>query len=390
MNDPIISSILDTDVYKLHMQQAVWHLYPQAQVTLEFECRNNEDLLPYLDEIKAEINQLQWLAITDSEIEYLASLGFYKADYLDYLSRFRFDPKQVRITTANQRLNISIDGPWHQVILWEIPILEIISEVRNRRLYPLKGIEQAIKPLQAKIEQLKKSEFTDFKLIEFGSRRRFSHQVQQFVLTQLAEQVPQHLVGTSNYLFAKQLGLTPIGTQAHEWFQGHQRLSSDLRQSQTMALQAWLSEYPQTLGIALTDCISMDAFLADFDLALAQQYSGVRQDSGDPIVWGEKAIAHYQQLGIDAQQQKLIFSDGLDINKALAIYQHFQGKAQISFGIGTNLTCDLEGVVPMNIVLKMTQCNGLPVAKISDSPGKTMCRDPEYIQLLKQAYQLPL
>ncbi len=390
MNTAIITSLLDTDAYKLHMQQAVWHFYPQTQVTLELNCRNNEDLLPYLEQIKTQVNLLQQVQLTENEAQYLSQLDIYKPDYLAYLTDFRFEPKQVSFSKENNKLSIRVKGPWHQVILWEIPILAIISEIRNATVHPDKGTVQAKGRLQEKITLLQEQDLADFKLIEFGTRRRFSKELQKYVLTTLAEALPQQLVGTSNYWLAKELNMTPIGTQAHEWFQGHQQLAEKLEDSQKMALTSWLREYPNKLGIALTDCITMDAFLRDFDAELATLYTGLRQDSGDPIGWGEKAINHYQALAIDPMSKMLVFSDALNIPKAIEIFRHFQHRTQTSFGIGTNLTCDIPAVDPMNIVLKMTECNGLPVAKISDSPGKTLCHDVSYISRLKKAFCLPL
>ncbi|MGY2498072.1 nicotinate phosphoribosyltransferase, partial [Klebsiella pneumoniae] len=183
---------------------------------------------------------------------------------------------------------------------------------------------------------------------------------------------------------AREFDLKPIGTMAHEWLMAHQQLGPRLIDSQIAALDCWVREYRGLLGIALTDCITMDAFLRDFDFELASRYQGLRHDSGDPVVWGEKAISHYQRLGIEPKDKTLVFSDGLNLDKAVALFRHFRGRINTSFGIGTQLTCDLPGVTPMNIVFKLMECNGGPVAKISDSPGKTLCRDAEFVRHLKQ------
>lgn len=189
---------------------------------------------------------------------------------------------------------------------------------------------------------------------------------------------------------ARTLALAPVGTQAHEWFQAHQQISPTLANSQRVALQVWLDEYPNQLGIALTDCITMDAFLRDFDLAFANRYQGLRHDSGDPIEWGEKAIAHYEKLGIDPMKKVLVFSDNLDLEKALFLYRHFYQRIKLVFGIGTRLTCDIPDVKPLNIVIKLVECNDKPVAKLSDSPGKTICQDPAFVDQLRKAFALPL
>ena len=174
-----------------------------------------------------------------------------------------------------------------------------------------------------------------------------------------------------------------------EWFQAHQQISPDLANSQRAALAAWLEEYPDQLGIALTDCITMDAFLRDFGVEFASRYQGLRHDSGDPVEWGEKAIAHYEKLGIDPQSKTLVFSDNLDLRKAVELYRHFSSRVQLSFGIGTRLTCDIPQVKPLNIVIKLVECNGKPVAKLSDSPGKTICHDKAFVRALRKAFDLP-
>ena len=224
--------------------------------------------------------------------------------------------------------------------------------------------------------------------MHFGTRRRFSRAVQQAIVTTLKSDFP-YLVGTSNYDLARRLDLAPVGTQAHEWFQAHQQISPVLANSQRAALQAWLDEYPAQLGIALTDCITMDAFLRDFGPDFAGRYQGLRHDSGDPLEWGEKAIAHFEKLDIDPMSKTLVFSDNLDLDKALTLYRHFYRRINLVFGIGTRLTCDLPGVKPLNIVIKLVECNGKPVAKLSDSPGKTICEDPAFVKALRKAFDLP-
>ena len=189
----------------------------------------------------------------------------------------------------------------------------------------------------------------------------------------LKRDFPGRFVGTSNVHLAREFDLKPIGTMAHEWLMAHQQLGPRLIDSQIAALDCWVREYRGLLGIALTDCITMDAFLADFDLYFAKLFDGLRHDSGDPLEWAEKAIAHYEKLGIDPMSKTLVFSDGLDLAKSLRLYRALSGRIHVSFGVGTNLTCDIPGVEPMNIVLKMIACNGQPVAKISDTPGKTQC-----------------
>ncbi|CAM3933935.1 nicotinate phosphoribosyltransferase [Serratia silvae] len=390
---PILTSLLDTDAYKLHMQQAVFHRYPAITVAAEFRCRGDELLGEYADEIRAQVAMMSELALTEAEYRYLSSLPFFHQDYLSWLREFRYDPQQVTIDNHDGKLHIRIAGPWREVIMWEVPLLAVISEVVHRHRSPQATPEMAISQLRQNLAQFKQLsgdiDISRFKLMDFGSRRRFSHDVQQAIVSTLKNEFP-YLVGTSNYDLAHRLDLAPVGTQAHEWFQAHQQISPVLANSQRAALQAWLDEYPDHLGIALTDCITMDAFLRDFGKQFAQRYQGLRHDSGDPIEWGEKAIAHYQQLGIDPMSKTLVFSDNLDLDKALALYRHFDRRINLVFGIGTRLTCNIPGVKPLNIVIKLVECKGKPVAKLSDSPGKTICQDPAFVKALRKAFDLPL
>ncbi|CNE17462.1 nicotinate phosphoribosyltransferase [Yersinia similis] len=390
---PILTSLLDTDAYKLHMQQAVFHHYRHITVAAEFRCRSDELLGEYADEIRHQIALMSQLALTSDEFIYLSSLPFFQDNYLRWLRDFRFKPEQVSVAVHDGKLDIRIAGLWCEVIMWEVPLLAVISEIIHRRRSTHVTTDQAVQQLRTKLEQFNALsadiDITHFKLMDFGTRRRFSREIQHTVVSTLKDEFP-YLVGTSNYDLARKLALAPVGTQAHEWFQAHQQISPTLANSQRVALQAWLDEYPNQLGIALTDCITMDAFLRDFDLAFANRYQGLRHDSGDPIEWGEKAIAHYEKLGIDPMKKVLVFSDNLDLEKALLLYRHFYQRIKLVFGIGTRLTCDIPSVKPLNIVIKLVECNDKPVAKLSDSPGKTICQDPAFVDQLREAFALPL
>ncbi|ADU68670.1 nicotinate phosphoribosyltransferase [Pantoea sp. At-9b] len=390
---PILTTLLDTDAYKLHMQQAVYHRYYDVPVTAEFRCRGSELLGVYTDELRTHIDAMHSLALSEEEFRYLSALPFFDADYLSWLRGFRFDPRQVVVRNDHGKLAIQISGPWREVILWEVPLLALISELVHRHRTPQIGVGQAVDHLQQKLadfrQQVGDLDMSRFHLMDFGTRRRYSQPVQEAIVSTLKQDFPW-LVGTSNYDLARRLQLNPVGTQAHEWFQAHQQISPVLANSQRAALQSWLDEYDDQLGIALTDCITMDAFLRDFGPGFAHRYQGLRHDSGDPVEWGEKAIAHYQRLDIDPKSKTLVFSDNLDLDKALALYRHFGQRANVVFGIGTRLTCDIPGVTPLNIVIKLVSCNGKPVAKLSDSPGKTICQDKAFVRALRKAFDLPL
>ncbi|MCR6729177.1 nicotinate phosphoribosyltransferase [Enterobacter cloacae] len=388
---PVLHTLLDTDAYKLHMQQAVFHHYYDVDVAAEFRCRGDDLLGIYADSIREQVDAMQHLTLQDDEYQWLSGLPFFKADYLNWLRDFRYKPEQVTVTNDNGKLDIRLEGPWREVIMWEVPLLAVISELAHRYRSPETGVTQALAALENKLTGF--ATLTDgldmsrFRLMDFGTRRRFSRDVQQAIVERLQQE--PWFVGTSNYDLARRLNLTPMGTQAHEWFQAHQQISPDLANSQRAALAAWLDEYPNQLGIALTDCITMDAFLRDFGPEFAERYQGLRHDSGDPVEWGEKAIAHYEKLGIDPMSKVLVFSDNLDLAKAVELYRHFSTRVNLSFGIGTRLTCDIPQVKPLNIVIKLVECNGKPVAKLSDSPGKTICHDKAFVRALRKAFDLP-
>ena len=271
---PILHSLLDTDAYKLHMQQAVFHRYPDADVVAEFHSRNEEDLLPMMGQIEEQLRLAGSLRLTRSELDFLAERPFFTPDYLDHLRRKPLDASLLKVFEQNGRINVRVEGPWQDVILWEIPVLAIISEMRNRFRYPQFGVSQALERLDQKIDKLERElsreEMSEFNLIDFGTRRRFSLAVQDAVVGRLKERLPAFR-GTSNYLLAQKYRLPAVGTQAHEWFQAHQQLGFPLELSQRAALTSWLDEFTNHLGIALTDCITMDAFLRDFDFELASR-----------------------------------------------------------------------------------------------------------------------
>lgn len=388
---PILYSLLDTDAYKLHMQQAVFHHYYDVQVAAEFRCRGDDLLGIYADAIREQVEAMQSLRLQDDEYQWLSGLPFFKKDYLDWLRDFRYDPSQVTVSNEDGKLSIRLAGPWREVIMWEVPLLAVVSELVHRYRSPEATTQLALDALEQKLAAFSAltadTDMSAFRLMDFGTRRRFSRDVQQAIVHRLQQE--PWFVGTSNYDLARRLSLTPMGTQAHEWFQAHQQISPDLATSQRAALAAWLTEYPDQLGIALTDCITMDAFLRDFGPEFATRYQGLRHDSGDPVEWGEKAIAHYQKLGIDPLSKTLVFSDNLDLNKAFDLYRHFADRINLGFGIGTRLTSDIPQVKPLNIVIKLVECNGKPVAKLSDSPGKTICHDKAFVRALRKAFDLP-
>lgn len=388
----IIQSLLDTDLYKFTMWQALLHRHPQTQAEYTFVCRNQPEypLSQLLDEVNEQLDHLCALRFRPDELAYLGGLRYIKSDFVDFLRIFHFQREFITASVDGEQLRIRAAGPQVHTMFFEIFVLAIVNELYFRRFDSKKAQEEGRRRLQGKIGMLRQFEKepplrNPFEISDFGVRRRYSRDWQREMVATLKEEVPQFFKGTSNVLLARDLGLVPIGTMAHEYLQTFQALGVRLRDFQKAALEDWVQEYRGDLGIALTDVVGMDAFLADFDLYFAKLFDGLRHDSGDPVEWGEKALAHYARLRIDPQNKRLVFSDGLDVPRALQLYRVFGDRVQAGFGIGTNLSNDV-GLTPLNIVMKLTGCNGQPVAKLSDSPGKTLCDDQTFLAYLRQVF----
>lgn len=385
----IIQSLLDTDLYKFTMMQVVLHQFPGANVEYRFKCRNPDiDYKAHVADIKAELEHFCSLRLQADELAYLRSLSYIKEDFVDFLRIFQASPEYVHFDTSGAELEIVIKGPWLHTILFEVPLLAILSEVYYRKVHPNHDLSEGRQRLADKIAMIQqKAPKGDFKFSDFGTRRRFSRAWQEEVVATLASEVREYMSGTSNVYLAKQYQLSPIGTMAHEYIQACQSLGPRLKLSQQFAFECWAKEYRGDLGIALSDTYSTDAFLRDFDLYFCKLFDGARQDSGDPFEWAERVIAHYQAHRIDPKIKTLVFSDSLTIEKALKICMQFKEITNVAFGIGTHLTNDV-GLKPNDMVIKMVECNGQPVAKISEAPGKTMCKDASYLSYLRQVFQI--
>jgi nicotinate phosphoribosyltransferase len=379
------------------MWQALLHSHPGAQTEYAFNCRNTAALEYPLAELQAdverELDHLCTLAFTGEELDYLRGLRYIKSDFIDFLTVFRFQRHFVRVERNGGTLSIVARGPQVHVMGFEIFVLYIVNELYFRRFNAAAALAEGRRRLAAKVAQLRAFGAeapcrNPFEFFDFGLRRRYSGAWHDEVVATLAREAPQWFKGTSNVHLARKYGLAPIGTMAHEYLQSYQSFGVRLRDFQKAALEGWVQEYRGDLGIALTDVVGMDAFLADFDLYFAKLFDGLRHDSGDPVEWGEKALAHYARLRLDAQTKRLVFSDGLDLDRAFALYRHFAGRTMTGFGIGTHLTNDV-GLMPLNIVMKLMTCNGQPVAKLSDAPGKTQCKDETFLAYLRQVFNHP-
>jgi len=401
----IINSLLDTDLYKFTMMQAVFHQCPGTMVEYEFKLRNEGiDLSPFAEEIRAEIEALCSLRFTDEELDYLGSLRFMKPGFIELLRIYKLDMRYVKVKVNDAlEFSIKIKGPWLHTILFEVPILAIVNEVyfrsNVRKTANYDVMKEGRKRLDEKVEKIRqrlsdiqpnpaREPGCPFLITDFGTRRRFSGDWQREVVTILRDEVPEAFVGTSNVLLAKDLKITPFGTMAHEWLQAPQGFDGvQLAASQRYALQTWANEYRGDLGIALSDVVGFDAFLRDFDLYFMKLFDGCRHDSGDPFEWARKLIVHYRAHKIDPMTKRAVFSDGLTIDKAIKLHSEFYNQIQLGFGIGTHLTNDV-GLDPLQIVIKLTKVNGKPVAKVSDARGKTMCNDAQFLTYLKNVFEI--
>ena len=387
----IITSLLETDAYKFSMGQSIYHQFSGYKTTWTFRCRNKDvHFTPEMvDEIKHQIKLYSKLRFKEDELAYINSIKWIKGSYVDFLRLWSPRYEDFDISTDDPcGLKLEARGTWLNTSMYEIPTLAIVNEVYFRMAYDYDELLESFKErLDAKLKKLESGEYEIGSFSEFGVRRRLSAEAQDLAVKRLKESSYKNsrFAGTSNVFLAKKYGVTPVGTMAHEWImcvgQGNQRHNPAY--SNWYALDAWVKEYGVLNGTALTDTITTECFLKDFQLTYATLFSGVRHDSGDPIEWGEKMLKHYESLGIDPKTKTLLFSDSLNFEKATNIFRHFDGRCKVAFGIGTYLANDTK-VEPLNIVMKTTLCNKTDVAKISDVQGKGMCNNEEYIQYLQR------
>lgn len=385
--EPIIVSLLDTDLYKFNMDQVIFHKHTDLSGEYYFRCRNKDVTFTQemFDEINAQIDHLCTLTFTKEELDYLRSIRFIKNDYVEFLRLWRpiRDYVETRLGESG-KLHITVRGPLFSAMQFEIYLLEIVNEVYFRLKYDYETLRaSAEERLNQKIADFQSGKYT-FKFAEFGCRRRLSREWEEVVVRRLTQETT-NCIGTSNVYLAMKYGIKPIGTYAHEYVQMYQGIDSiPLAYTNHYALQDWYDEYRGDNGTALTDTITTELFLLDFDRSMVNNFSGVRHDSGDPFAWGDKIIAHYEKYDADPKQKQLLFSDSLDFDKAQALHDYFKDRAKVSFGIGTfcsNDTCEKA----LNIVIKLQTVNGRAVAKLSDNPGKSMCRDDDYLEYLRRS-----
>jgi len=404
----IVTSLLDTDQYKLTQQYFVLEKFPNVNVKYRFINRRPEQKI-FTHELKRKLfieieNMSNLPNLTDDDVNFLIEkCPFLPKPYLEYLRTYKFNPKEVYFDDSG---NLTISGPWYRTILWEVPLMAIISELyfntvdtnwsasADDNLYyrdngtPIRIIGANYKDqvnrafIKGEVLRLNYVHYADF-----GTRRRRSLEIQRKVLNELVYTTYGSrggCIGTSNVMLAKEFNIQPIGTMAHELFMGIGALVS-LRKANNFTLQYWRDVYKGSLGIALTDTFTSSAFFNDFDLELSKLYDGVRHDSGNPFTFAKQAIEHYEKLGINPKTKTIIFSDGLTVDKAIDINNEFSEKIRCSFGIGTHFSNDFPDSPALNMVIKISEVNNIPVVKLSDEPGK-VCGDPDAIRIAKWTF----
>lgn len=390
--EPIVVSLLDTDLYKFNMDQVIFHKHTDLCGQYYFKCRNEGVVFTQemVKEINEQIDHLCTLRFNRQELDYLRSIRFIKDDYVEFLRLWHPIRDYVSVSLSdNGELSVIVDGPLFSAMQFEIYLLEIINEVYFRSRYDYQKLRRsAEEKLDGKIKAMNDGTYT-FKFAEFGCRRRLSREWEDEAVRRLVTQT-KNCIGTSNVFLAMKYNVTPIGTYAHEFVQMYQGIDSiPLAFTNYYAMKDWYNEYDGDNGTALTDTVTTDLFLLDFNRSMVNNYTGVRHDSGDPYAWGEKIIQHYKKYGVDPKTKLLLFSDSLDFDRAQKLHEYFCDKTKVSFGIGTFCSNDTEETA-LNIVIKLQYVNGRPVAKLSDDIGKAMCRDEEYLEYLKRSVDFRL
>ncbi|WP_312902498.1 nicotinate phosphoribosyltransferase [Chryseobacterium taichungense] len=386
MHNVRLTSILDNDFYKITMQNAVVKLFPGSIVKYEFINRGKHQFPDGFDAaLREAVNKMAELKLTKDEKKFMAkTCPYIDLPYLDFLEGYHYDPSEVKIHQEGSELSVIVEGLWYRTILWEVPLLALISELHYEMNHMERNSNETVtgKTFE-KAETLAK---LGVNFAEFGTRRRHSYKVQNLVMETLTQKKDSTFIGSSNVHFAMKYGVKPIGTHAHEWFMFH-AAEYGFKMANELALEHWVDVYRGDLGVALSDTYTTDVFFQQFDKKFAKLFDGVRHDSGDPLEFADKTIAHYQKHGINPLFKYIIFSDGLNLEKVEEITNYCKGKIGVSFGIGTNLTNDV-GLKPMNIVMKLIGVQApnhewIPTVKLSDEHGK-YTGDPKMIELAKE------
>lgn len=386
----IIESLLDVDYYKLTMAQLAFLFFNWVSVVFGFKNRTKKvfisDFIKEKD-LRAELDHVKTIGgINDEEDGYLMTLKIFRMTFIEFMRGLILPDYHLEKTENGYE--ITFTGFWPQVTLWETICLSVVNELYYRAvLKKMSRVErkevyaEGRRRLAEKIRILKEN--PDIRFIEFGTRRRFSRVWHKYVLSTLIREVPDQLLGTSNVALAMKYGIKPIGTFAHEMYMVFSGIShDDIRGSHNKVLLYWWNLYGKALSIALTDTYGSDFFFQDMTLEQAKDWIGLRQDSGDPFEFGEKAIKFYESKGIDPREKLIVFSDGLDIEKIVQLQNYFRGRIKVAFGWGTNLTNDL-GLKALSLVVKVIKAAGHWTVKLSDNLAKAMGPEEKVEQFKK-------
>lgn len=381
-----LNSLLDNDFYKITMQNAVVKLFPGKIVQYEFINRGKHHFPEGFDDaLKNAVEQMAQLKLSREEKKYLIqTCPYLDLAYLDFLEGYHYDPSEVHVVQTGNDLSVTVEGLWYRTILWEVPLLALISELHYEMNHLERDSNEVV--VAKTVEKAKGLNALGVTFAEFGTRRRHSYHVQNLVMNALTREQNSTFIGSSNVHFAMKYQVKPIGTHAHEWFMFH-AAEFGFRMANSLALEHWVDVYRGDLGVALSDTYTTEVFFEQFDKKFAKLFDGVRHDSGDPLEFADKTIAHYQKHGVNPLFKYIIFSDALNLEKVEEITAHCKGKIGVSFGIGTNLTNDV-GLKPMNIVMKLIGVQSsnkewIPTVKLSDEKGKHT-GDPKMIELAKE------
>jgi nicotinate phosphoribosyltransferase len=395
----IIASLLDLDFYKLTMAQLVWRRFADWPVAYGLTNRTKKVRLAEIvaeRDLRKELDKVRRLRFTRQELDWLRESqylrrGLFCDGFLDFLRDLRLPPYDLKVVDG--QFALSVKGRWREAIFWETLMLSVVNELYNRELFRRENISSRMIALDGEVRLRRKlqdlrRETPDVRFIEFGTRRRYSREWQAEVLRLIIQHGPEMLIGTSNVDLARRFGLKPIGTFAHELYMVTAAAAAAddeaLRRSHNLVIQDWWQEYGEPLSIALTDTFGTEFFFHDFTPEQARDWRGLRQDSGDPFAFGERAVGFYQALGIDPRTKTVVFSDGLDPQTIIDLQRRFAGRLQVVFGWGTNLTNDC-GYPPLSLVVKATEACGRPTVKLSDNLAKAM-GPPDEVERYKRVF----
>lgn len=385
INEPIIKSMLDDDLYKINMGSVAFHLFPRAIVTYNFFNRGKTPFPFGFDaELRNQINLLSQVRLQKDEAAWLKKIPYIRPTYVEWLEGYRMNPEEVFVLQSDSgELAITIRGPWYRTIYWEVKLMAIISELYFRLTGQYPDVEFTNRMEQKGM----KLQTAGCYWIDFGTRRRFSFSVQDSLVRIM--KYYRGFLGTSNPYLAFRHDVTPHGTYAHESIMAMSALYG-VRMANKMWMKHWSDHFEGNVGVALTDTFTTESFLSDFGTYEGRLFDGVRQDSGDPFAWGEKMLAHYAKLGIATTNKRFVFSDNLNVDKYIALHKRFNPVAQSVGGIGTHFSNDV-GVKPLNMVIKMVNADfghgPIDVVKLSDDEGKHT-GSPDAIDLAKRSIGL--